>query len=470
MKRSPVRGLLEITDLRDESDEAVYSTGRDCQNHLNEGGIDVIGRAREKMKSGSTMRSEQPNRHVLVVDDNKTIQDDFLKILQPQVEPDGMSLTRSSLFGESSNPSRLDPFQVDCVDQGGAGLALARRAREEGFPYAVVFVDMRMPPGWDGLETIERLWEVDAELQVVVCTAFSDRPWEEIAKRIGQSDKLLILQKPFNSIEVLQLATALCRKWDLAHEAAGQLDELNRQVEERTAELLGANERLTQTNADLLRTVADLEVAQAETLRKNDALERLASRDPLTGCFNRRAFYAQFEEAFAESREHNTELCCLMVDIDHFKRVNDQFGHGVGDQAIQAVSGCLSAGLRLMDTIGRYGGEEFCLMLPRTKRTEAADLGERLRIRVETEAGVRVRAASGLAITVSCGISSTALGARTPFELIDQADKALYAAKESGRNCVMALEPIIAWTNAPDQFEPQVRRITPRVSSPPMFR
>ncbi len=416
------------------------------------------------------MRFEQPNRRILIVDDSKVIHDDFLKILQPQIEPGAMSLARSAMFGESSHVTHLDPYQVDCVDQGGAALVLARQAREEGRPYAVAFVDMRVPPMWDGLETIERLWEVDAELQVVICTAFSDRPWEEIAKRIGQSDKLLILQKPFNSIEVLQLATALCRKWDLAHEAAGQLDELNRQVEERTAELQGANERLTQTNADLVRTVADLEVAQAEILRQNDALERLASRDPLTGCFNRRAFYIKFETAFAESRKHDTELCCLMVDIDHFKRVNDQFGHAVGDQAIQAVAGCLSAGLRLMDTIGRYGGEEFCLMFPHTKRTEAADLGERLRIRVETEAGVRVRAASGLAITVSCGISSTALGARTPLELIDQADKALYAAKEAGRNCVMALEPIIALTNAPDQFEPQVRRITPRVSSPPMFR
>lgn len=416
------------------------------------------------------MRPEQPNRHILVVDDNKVIHDDFLKILQPQVEPDVVSRTRAALFGESSHVTRRDSYQVDCVDQGEAAVMLARRACEEGQPYAVAFVDMRMPPGWDGLETIERLWEEDTELQVVICTAISDRPWEEITERIGQNDKLLILQKPFNSIEVLQLATALCRKWDLAHEVAGQLDELNKQVDKRTAELQGANERLTHTNADLIRIVADLEVAQAEILRQNDALERLASRDPLTGCFNRRAFYAQFEQAFAESREHNTELCCLMVDIDHFKRVNDQFGHAVGDQAIQAVAGCLSAGLRLTDTVGRYGGEEFCLMFPRTTLAEAPDLAERLRTQIEAEAGERVRAASRLVITVSCGISSTALGARTPLELIDQADKALYAAKEGGRNCVMVLDPIIAGANASDQCEPQVRRITPRVSPSPMSR
>jgi diguanylate cyclase (GGDEF)-like protein len=410
------------------------------------------------------------NLRVLVIDDNPDIHEDFRKILHAKVEEESFTEARSALFGDLSVSEALEPFELDCADQGQAGLIKVQSARSEGRPYAVAFVDMRMPPGWDGLETIEHLWKEDPELQVVICTAYSDQPWDEVTKRIGRNDKLLILQKPFNSIEVSQLATALCRKWALAHEVAGQLEELNRQVDKRTAELQGANEQLTQTNADLVRTVADLEVAQAEILRQNDALERLASRDPLTGCFNRRAFYAQFEQAFAESREHNTELCCLMVDIDHFKRVNDQFGHGVGDQAIQAVAGCLSAGLRLMDTIGRYGGEEFCLMFPRTKRTEAADLGERLRIRVETEAGVRVRAASGLAITVSCGISSTALGARTPLELIDQADKALYAAKEAGRNCVMVLEPIITGANASDQCEPQVRRITPRVSSPPMFR
>jgi diguanylate cyclase (GGDEF)-like protein len=159
-----------------------------------------------------------------------------------------------------------------------------------------------------------------------------------------------------------------------------------------------------------------------------------------------------------------------MVDIDKFKRINDQFGHGVGDQAIQAVANCLSTGLRLMDIIGRYGGEEFCLLFPRTTLAEAADLAERLRVRVETEAGVRMRMASRVVITMSCGISSTAFRARTPLELIDQADKALFAAKEAGRNCVMALDPIIAGANAPDQVEPQVRQITPRVSSPQASR
>ena len=322
-----------------------------------------------------TKDTNNQNLRILVIDDNQAIHEDFRKILQAKAGEESFDQARAALFGDPPLLRALEWFELDCVDQGQAGLTLVQQARNEGRPYAVAFVDMRMPPGWDGLETIENLWKADAGLQVVICTAYSDQPWDEIKERIGQNDKLLILQKPFNGIEVSQLATALCRKWDLAHKVEGQLDELSRQVDERTAELQRANEQLTQSNAALVRTVADLEVAQAEILRQNDELERLASRDPLTGCFNRRAFYVQFEKVFAESREHDTELCCLMVDIDNFKRINDQFGHAVGDQAIQAVASCLSAGLRLTDTVGRYGGEEFCLMFPRTTLAEASESG-----------------------------------------------------------------------------------------------
>ncbi|NJN70691.1 MAG: GGDEF domain-containing protein [Nitrospira sp.] len=194
-------------------------------------------------------------------------------------------------------------------------------------------------------------------------------------------------------------------------------------------------------------------------------MERLASRDPLTGSLNRRAFYAAFEQAFGESREQGHELCCLMVDIDHFKRVNDQYGHAIGDQAIQAVAHCLHAGLRLADMVGRYGGEEFSLMFPCTTLAEASELAERLRIRIGTEAGSRVRMADGLGLTVSIGVSAISFGAQTPLELIDQADKALYAAKEGGRNCVMVMDVLMPGLNPTEQLELQVRRVTPRSSS-----
>lgn len=412
------------------------------------------------------MSTDSLNRRVLVVDDNTSIHHDFRRILQSETEWETLERARSALFGESFPVPSHEPFEVDCVDQGQAALSAMETARSENRPYALAFVDMRMPPGWDGLETIEYLWQADAGLQIVICTAYSDQPWDEIRARIGRTDKLLILQKPFNGIEALQLATALCRKWDLANKAVGQLHELSRLVDERTMELQRANQQLTEINGALMRTVANLEAAQAEISRQNGELERLASRDPLTGCLNRRAFYALFEKAFDESREQVRELCCLMVDIDHFKRGNDQFGHAVGDQAIQAVANCLQAGLRLLDTVGRYGGEEFCLMFPRTTWAEATDLAERLRIRVGIEAGSRMRMAVDLALTVSIGVSSIVFGARTPLELIDQADKALYAAKEGGRNCVMTLDVLVPGLNPSEQLELQVKRVTPRPGLP----
>jgi len=414
--------------------------------------------------------STENNRRILVVDDNVSIHQDFLKILQQETGLEALELARTALFTESGLARRRDHFTVDCADQGAGALDLAEAAGKEGKPYAVAFVDMRMPPGWDGLETIERLWGADPELQVVICTAYSDQPWDEIRDRIGRTDKLLILQKPFNSIEVLQLATALCRKWDLARTVAGQVSELNHLVDGRTTELRHANRQLTEFNEALMRTVASLEAAQTEILRQNRELDRLASRDSLTGCLNRRAFYALFEEVFAGGRQQGNELCCLMVDIDHFKRVNDEFGHAVGDQAIQAVADCIQSGVRLADMVGRYGGEEFCLMFPKTTLVEATVLAERLRVRVAAEAGSRVRMASGMTLTVSIGVSTSAFGARAPLELIDQADRALYAAKESGRNCVMAMDVLVPGTIPSEQLELQVRRVTPRESTSTTIR
>jgi CheY-like chemotaxis protein len=119
------------------------------------------------------------NRRILVVDDNPSIHDDFRSILQFETGLEAFGLARSALFGGSIPVPSHEPFQVDCVDQGQAALTAMETARSEDRPYAVAFVDMRMPPGWDGLETIEHIWKADSRLQVVVCTAYSDQPWDD---------------------------------------------------------------------------------------------------------------------------------------------------------------------------------------------------------------------------------------------------------------------------------------------------
>ena len=161
---------------------------------------------------------------VLVIDDNLSIHEDFRKILQPGTETQGLDEARASLFGGESFRKALVRFELDYADQGQAALALVQMARREGRPYAVAFVDMRMPPGWDGLETIERMWEVDAEIQTVICTAYTDHSWDDIIRRLGCDDRLLILQKPFSSVEVSQLAASLTSKWKLARQARQRLE------------------------------------------------------------------------------------------------------------------------------------------------------------------------------------------------------------------------------------------------------
>jgi two-component system, NtrC family, sensor kinase len=161
------------------------------------------------------------NRRILVIDDNVLIHDDFRKILQPGNEVHNLDAVRAAVFGGTPRLKPLLRFELDCVDQGQAALALVQKARLEDRPYAVVFVDMRMPPGWDGLETIEHFWAVDPEIQTVICTAYTDHSWEEIIERLGYDDRLLILQKPFSSVEVSQLAMSLTTKWNLARQAHG---------------------------------------------------------------------------------------------------------------------------------------------------------------------------------------------------------------------------------------------------------
>jgi len=180
---------------------------------------------------------------ILIIDDNFSIHEDFRKILC-RASTRAIDLARASLFGDEV-PGTVPSFQVDSALQGEEGCALVGRALAEGRPYAVAFVDVRMPPGMDGIETAERLWQLCPELQVVICTAHSDYSWEDMVARLKHRAQLLILTKPFSSIEVLQLACSLNEKWVLARQALDRLAETERIVEERTGELRETNHRLS---------------------------------------------------------------------------------------------------------------------------------------------------------------------------------------------------------------------------------
>jgi two-component system sensor histidine kinase/response regulator len=184
----------------------------------------------------------EKNLRIIVIDDNRAIHADFRKILSGGGGLGSVEKLEEELFGKVTGESRSISFQVDSAYQGQEGLEMVRRAVDEGKPYAMAFMDVRMPPGWDGIETTAKIWEIDPELQVVLCTAYSDYSWSEMIDRIGYSHKLLILKKPFDNVEAVQLATALTEKWSLAQQARLQMADLERLVEERTRELRAAKD------------------------------------------------------------------------------------------------------------------------------------------------------------------------------------------------------------------------------------
>jgi diguanylate cyclase (GGDEF)-like protein/PAS domain S-box-containing protein len=191
---------------------------------------------------------------------------------------------------------------------------------------------------------------------------------------------------------------------------------------------------LDRANQELIKAVQNLNASQKEIERQNVELKRLATRDPMTGCFNRRAFFETAENLFMQAQTQQGELCCVMCDIDHFKRFNDQFGHSVGDQVIISVAKTIGGGLRSFDLLCRYGGEEFCILLPNTVPRQALEIAERIRVAIEQTAGTTVRTMEGLRITSSFGVATLRDAASDLAGLIDQADEALYFAKQNGRN------------------------------------
>jgi PAS domain S-box-containing protein len=187
----------------------------------------------------------EPNHRILIVDDNPAIHEDFRKIFCP-MGPDKSDVRslKAALFNDARKAVAETEFELVSAFQGHEALELVKQALAENRPYAMAFLDVRMPPGWDGIETAARLWEVCPQLQIVICTAYSDYSWDEMRVRLDKSDSLVILKKPFDNVEVQQLAHAMTMKWLVTRQARLQLTELERMVDERTHELKKANESL----------------------------------------------------------------------------------------------------------------------------------------------------------------------------------------------------------------------------------
>jgi two-component system, sensor histidine kinase and response regulator len=259
------------------------------------------------------MRSvtQRITHRLLIVDDNEAIHEDLRKILSPpSMQESALDLDEEVLFG--ARPSNARTFLFDSAFQGQEGLALVERAMREGNPYAMAFVDVRMPPGWDGIETTSRLWEVDPDLQIVICTAYTDYSWREITGRLGQSDNFVILKKPFENIEVVQLVHALTAKRGAMQMAREQLREAKeevgrrRQTEQELVRVLREAEEANRCKREFLSTVShELRTPLNAILGYSEMLEDDA----------RQAGMAQFIPALEKVQMAGRHLLELINDI-----------------------------------------------------------------------------------------------------------------------------------------------------------
>jgi len=467
--------------------------------------------------------TRQHNRRILLADDMPAIHDDFRKVLLPATAASNLDDMESALFGTTTKTAEAD-FVLDSAYQGQEALAMVREALRKDQPYALAFIDMRMPPGWDGVQTIEQLWIEDPRLQIVICTAYADQTWVEVFDRLDARDRLLVLKKPFDPIEVRQLASALTMKWQMTEDAAFKMALLEQAVEKRTRELSDANiivqnsptilyrlrgepsfpliyisHNITKFGHDSAHLLASpdwtailvapedqdkLATAMARVLEKDaqgasieyrlctgdgsrrwvenryvpvrdkegrlievegiviDITERkaaeekitlLARTDALTGLANRATFTERLHQAFAAAQRGATPFAIHYIDLDHFKPVNDIFGHPIGDLLLRDVAQRLRECTRETDLVARLGGDEFAVL--QGDVAEPANAGV-LAAKIQLElAQPHLLNGNEVRISASIGICPYISGSSSgPDAMVVQADLALYRSKDEGRN------------------------------------
>jgi diguanylate cyclase (GGDEF)-like protein len=333
---------------------------------------------------------------VLVVDDEAAIRDAYRQIFsdpEPGDQDDPMRKLDAKLFGgdEPKAPSRLPSavitFDVKYCDSAESAVAAVKQSLSAKQPFAVAFLDMRMPPGQDGVWAAGRIRELDASIEIAVCTAYSDVDPCDIGGRVPPEDKLSYLQKPFHPHEVRQMAIALASKW-----------------------------------------------------RAERHLARLAYFDSLTGLPNREQAHSRLRSALETTLQQGKMLAVMYIDLDNFKRVNDTLGHSVGDEVLQVAAERLRNSMRRVDSggsdasrvdrpgdIGRLGGDEFMVILPDIASSEdARSVADRLIAAIQQPMQL---SSNTVVITPSIGIAISPTDGTDAASLLRHGDLAMYFAK-----------------------------------------
>jgi PAS domain S-box-containing protein len=474
--------------------------------------------------------AEAAPMRVLVADDEAGIREAYQDILTPNtpqsVDGDKFGAMRAQLFGGDSPPAERPQMEVVCCEQAETAVDAVAQALEAGQPFAVAFLDIRMPPGKDGVWAAEQIRALDPAIEIVISTAFSDVDPQEIAARVPPVEKLLYLQKPFHPHEVRQCAASLGAKWHgakslrknqarlataqrIAKFGHWELDPqtghawwsrelcnvfglpvdhcsgpiqtlwsrihpddepqvqvaMNRAVRERIAKSLEYRIRAADGSELFVRQeviATDSEdnnfrvigAVQDITERKSmeDQIRHLAYFDQLTELPNRSFLTEHLTYVLSQAKRHERTVALLYLDLDNFKRINDTFGHSGGDDLLQEVSLRLKTCVRESDlvshasraqraaptseagadTIVRFGGDEFIILLSEVAHVQDAARVARRIIRA-MEVPVRF-GETDVVVGVSIGIALYPNDGDTEEILLKNADAAMYHAKGSGRN------------------------------------
>lgn len=268
---------------------------------------------------------------LLIIDDNESIHIDFHKALDTnRADSEALNNAKAALFGAQEQVASRPIYDIDSAYQGQQGYEMVANAIEEQRAYSVAFIDMRMPPGWDGVETIEHIWQIDDAIQVVICTAYVDYLWSEIVDRLGTSDRLLILKKPFDNIEVCQLASALSQKHRLTREVQRHIEDLNLTVEDRTAALSQSESHIRA----ILESAAECIISAnhlGEIVEFNPAAEQVFgySRDEVLGKrfteLISPAARTKQELSFLEHVESDMEMLGKRLEVTAMRRDGSEF-------------------------------------------------------------------------------------------------------------------------------------------------
>ncbi len=332
-------------------------------------------------------------KRILVVDDEQSIRGMVAHVLTEE---------RYHVVEASSGEEALSTFETD--------------------PFPVVFTDIRMS-GMSGLDLLKKIKRLNPEANVIIMTSHGTMDVAINAIKGGAYD---FLTKPF---EDLELVTNVAKR-------AMQNFELIREREKLVETLKSRNEALANLNKAFRALTVTLKNKNQALENLNNAFKALAIRDQLTGLFNRRYFDEAIVTEVTRATRYGRNLSIIFLDVDFFKKYNDQFGHQHGDMVLKKISQIVKDNVREIDVATRYGGEEFVIILPETPKEDAYTVAEKIRRAVESHATDSVSGQTTATITISAGVATLGSDGSTPSELIAKADQAVYQAKSHGRNAV----------------------------------